>query len=93
MLGHLPKRHRLTGLYKDLEGTEFRYRQIHGFARCFEPCPGDCVFLPAGTVHAVGGGVLMAEVQQTSDAAFRLAGGPLEESSDGLEIAPDRVPV
>jgi mannose-6-phosphate isomerase len=28
--------------------------------------------LPAGTVHAVGGGVLMTEVQQTSDATFRL---------------------
>jgi mannose-6-phosphate isomerase len=38
----------------------------------FEPEPGDCVFLRAGTVHAVGGGVLMAEVQQTSDATFRL---------------------
>jgi mannose-6-phosphate isomerase len=38
----------------------------------FEPRPGDCIFLPAGTVHAVGGGVLMAEVQQTSDATFRL---------------------
>jgi mannose-6-phosphate isomerase len=38
----------------------------------FHPQPGDCVFLPAGTVHAVGGGVLMAEVQQTSDATFRL---------------------
>jgi mannose-6-phosphate isomerase len=38
----------------------------------FAPRPGDCVFLPAGTVHAVGGGVLMAEVQQTSDATFRL---------------------
>jgi mannose-6-phosphate isomerase len=38
----------------------------------FEPCSGDCVFLPAGTVHAVGGGVLMAEVQQTSDATYRL---------------------
>jgi mannose-6-phosphate isomerase len=38
----------------------------------FEPHPGDCVFLPAGTVHAVGGGVLMAEVQQTSDATYRL---------------------
>jgi mannose-6-phosphate isomerase len=36
------------------------------------PHPGDCIFLPAGTVHAVGGGVLMAEVQQTSDATFRL---------------------
>ena len=39
---------------------------------CFRPQPGDCLFLPAGTVHAVGGGVLMAEVQQTSDATFRL---------------------
>lgn len=38
----------------------------------FEPQPGDCVFLPAGTVHAIGGGVLLAEVQQTSDATFRL---------------------
>ena len=38
----------------------------------FEPKPGDCFFLPAGTVHAVGGGVLMAEVQQTSDTTFRL---------------------
>ncbi len=41
---------------------------LHSFA----PQPGDCVFLPAGTVHAVGGGVLLAEVQQTSDATFRL---------------------
>lgn len=38
----------------------------------FSPRPGDCLFLPAGAVHAVGGGVLMAEVQQTSDATFRL---------------------
>lgn len=38
----------------------------------FEPQAGDCLFLPAGTVHAVGGGVLIAEVQQTSDATFRL---------------------
>jgi mannose-6-phosphate isomerase len=41
---------------------------LHGFT----PRAGDCIFLPAGTVHAVGGGVLMAEVQQTSDATFRL---------------------
>lgn len=36
------------------------------------PRRGDCIFIPAGTVHAVGGGVLMAEVQQSSDATFRL---------------------
>jgi mannose-6-phosphate isomerase len=38
----------------------------------FTPRPGDFIFLPAGTVHAVGGGVLFAEIQQTSDATFRL---------------------
>jgi mannose-6-phosphate isomerase len=38
----------------------------------FRPEPGDCIFLPAGTIHAVGGGVLLAEIQQTSDATFRL---------------------
>jgi mannose-6-phosphate isomerase len=37
----------------------------------FTPRPGDCVYLPAGTVHAVGG-VLLAEIQETSDATFRL---------------------
>jgi mannose-6-phosphate isomerase len=38
----------------------------------FVPQKGQCIFLAAGTVHAVGGGVLLAEVQQTSDATFRL---------------------
>lgn len=38
----------------------------------FTPRVGDCLFYPAGTVHAVGGGVLLAEVQQSSDATLRL---------------------
>lgn len=33
---------------------------------------GDCIFVPAGTVHAIGAGVLLAEVQQSSDVTFRL---------------------
>ncbi len=33
---------------------------------------GDCVFIPAGTVHAIGEGILLAEVQQSSDLTFRL---------------------
>jgi mannose-6-phosphate isomerase len=41
---------------------------LHAFA----PKAGDFLYLPAGTVHAVGGGVLFAEIQQTSDATFRL---------------------
>ena len=38
----------------------------------FTPSAGDFVFIRAGTVHALGGGVLLAEIQQTSDATFRL---------------------
>jgi len=37
-----------------------------------EPSPGDCVFLPAGTVHALGEGLLVAEIQQASDTTYRL---------------------
>lgn len=34
--------------------------------------PGDCVFVPAGTVHALGPGIVLAEVQQQSNLTFRL---------------------
>ncbi len=33
---------------------------------------GDVVFIPAGTIHAMGAGVVLAEIQQRSDATFRL---------------------
>lgn len=38
----------------------------------FEPRVGDCVFLPAGMVHAIGAGLLIAEIQQSSDVTYRL---------------------
>lgn len=38
----------------------------------FEPRPGDCVFIPAGTVHALGAGLVVAEIQQASDTTYRL---------------------
>lgn len=33
---------------------------------------GDCVFVPAGQTHAILGGVLLCEVQQTSDVTYRM---------------------
>ena len=33
---------------------------------------GDVVFVPAGTIHAIGAGIVLAEIQQRSDATFRL---------------------
>ena len=38
----------------------------------FEPRPGDCILIPAGTVHAIGAGVVLAEIQQMSNATFRI---------------------
>ncbi|MBI85009.1 MAG: mannose-6-phosphate isomerase [Planctomycetaceae bacterium] len=38
----------------------------------FQPRVGDCIFIPAGTVHALGEGLLVAEIQQASDTTFRL---------------------
>lgn len=33
---------------------------------------GDCYFIPAGTVHAIGAGITLAEVQQNADITYRL---------------------
>ena len=41
---------------------------LHSFAAR----PGDCIFIPAGTVHAIGAGLLIAEIQQSSDVTYRL---------------------
>ncbi|MCS7466676.1 class I mannose-6-phosphate isomerase [Stieleria sp. ICT_E10.1] len=38
----------------------------------FQPSRGDCVFIPAGTVHALGAGLVIAEIQQSSNTTFRL---------------------
>ena len=38
----------------------------------FTPKSGDGVFLPAGIVHALGGDIVVFEVQQNSDVTFRL---------------------
>jgi len=43
-------------------------RTLHSY----RPEPGDCVFLEAGTVHAIGANILLFEVQQTSDITYRL---------------------
>lgn len=37
-----------------------------------EVAPGDTFFIPAGRVHAIGAGCFVAEIQQTSDATYRL---------------------
>ncbi|MGB6132911.1 MAG: type I phosphomannose isomerase catalytic subunit [Acidobacteriaceae bacterium] len=45
---------------------------LAGNLASFMPKPGDGVFIPAGTVHALGGDVVVFEIQQNSDTTFRL---------------------
>jgi mannose-6-phosphate isomerase len=50
---------------------------VHGgsildIAQFLTVCAGDTVFMPAGTLHALGPGLLVYEVQQTSDLTYRL---------------------
>lgn len=65
-----------AGLTPGTGATELRRalgaQKVSQHLASFVAQPGDCVFLPAGTVHALGGGVLLFEVQQNSDMTFRL---------------------
>ena len=55
----------------ELEGA-IRAGSCADVLHSFEPRAGDCVFIPAGTVHAIGAGLLVAEIQQSSDVTYRL---------------------
>jgi mannose-6-phosphate isomerase len=46
--------------------------EIEDLLAWHEVHPGDTVFIPAGTVHAIGGGLVMCEIQQASDITYRL---------------------
>ncbi|MGV6813435.1 MAG: type I phosphomannose isomerase catalytic subunit [Phycisphaerales bacterium] len=48
--------------------------------------PGQCYTLPSGTVHALGAGVLVAEIQTPSDTTFRVYDWGKEYGRQGREL-------
>ncbi len=60
------------GVERDTLAAAIRQGRCQDCLHAFQSLPGDCVFLPAGTVHAVGAGLLVAEIQQSSDVTYRL---------------------
>jgi mannose-6-phosphate isomerase len=46
--------------------------QVEPCLHAIEPRVGDTIFIPPGTVHALGAGVVIAEFQQSSDVTLRL---------------------
>jgi len=65
------------GLRTDVSIAEFaaachRGGETAGLLRQIPAIPGTTLLIPAGTVHALGAGVLVYEVQQPSDLTYRL---------------------
>ena len=51
---------------------------------------GDCYFIEVGSVHAIGAGVLLAEIQQTSDITYRVYDWDrVDENGNGRELHND----
>ncbi len=61
-----------SGVDRDTLAAAIRQGRCQECLNVFRPSAGDCVFLPAGTVHALGTGLLIAEIQQSSDVTYRL---------------------
>ncbi|MCU0226818.1 MAG: class I mannose-6-phosphate isomerase [Bryobacterales bacterium] len=45
---------------------------IEGMLRWWPVSAGDSIYIPAGTVHAIGPGLVLCEIQQASDVTYRL---------------------
>lgn len=52
---------------------------------------GDTIFIPAGTVHAIGSGILVCEVQQNSNSTYRIYDyGRKDKYGNGRELHLDK---
>ena len=71
-----PRARIYMGFKRDTSAAEFYRRCKEGtveeLLNVYVPKPGDFFHIPAGTVHACGGGLTIAEVQESSDMTFRL---------------------
>lgn len=61
-----------TGVTRDELVSRLKAGSVAECLHSFVPKVGDCISLPAGTIHSAGGGVVFAEVQQPSDVTYRL---------------------
>ena len=61
-----------SGTTADILRESLRDGTIAEHLVSISPKSGDAVFIPAGTVHALGNDVVVFEVQQNSDVTFRL---------------------
>lgn len=66
----------ISGFSKQIDAEEYSRRiadnTIEAVLQAHEAVEGDVFFLPAGRVHAIGAGIFIAEIQQSSNITYRL---------------------
>jgi mannose-6-phosphate isomerase len=71
-----PNAQLVLGWSKDTTREEFERRVADGtlgdILRRVDVHPGDAFYLPAGTLHAIGSGIILFETQQASDLTYRI---------------------
>ena len=71
-----PEAKMYCGFNRDITAQEFYDRCKNGTVdevlNVITPKKGDVIFITPGTVHAADGGILIAEIQESSDMTFRL---------------------
>src|SRR5438309_4347820 len=92
ILAALPDARIAVGLKRHLTPQELRASikdgSIAGLMQWRPARRGDVIFVPAGTIHAIGAGIILAEIQQHSDATFRLFDyGRQRELHEGSAVA------
>ena len=64
------------GMHRPINNEELRAASLNGSImeklRWVPAIPGETWYIPAGTIHAIGAGITLAEVQQNSDVTYRL---------------------
>jgi mannose-6-phosphate isomerase len=60
------------GVTKESYEEAVRNRSIDKLLNVETANPGDAFFTPAGRVHAIGAGIVLVEIQQTSDITYRI---------------------
>jgi mannose-6-phosphate isomerase len=66
----------MVGLKSGVTAEKFKHAIVDGTAEdCLEHIPmraGDAIFVPAGTAHTIGPGLVLCEIQQHSDITYRV---------------------
>jgi mannose-6-phosphate isomerase len=108
VLSAAPEAKVAMGLKRHLTSQEMRQAADDGSISDLvvwqQVCAGETVFVPAGTIHAIGAGLVIAEIQQRSDATFRLfdhgrgrelhidnAVAVADAGPAGIQVAPSRL--